>query len=665
MKSNWKFKDINGVELENLSEHSGCSPFLAKLLAIRGISTPLDANNFLSPGTLPIPDPFLFCEMETAVQRIFQARDKNERVLIYGDYDVDGITSTCIMLETLWDMGIQADRYIPDRLAEGYGLHSDLIHTFANEYDLMITVDCGTTAFDAIQIAQKENLDVIITDHHEPGVERPPALALLNPQFPHETYPSKCLSGAGVAWKLASALRASEYKIYDENAQLELVALGMIADIVPLYGENRTLLTRAFERFYQTDRPGLAALMEMTKVIPSRINTGDIGFRITPRMNAAGRMATPDLALELLLTRDEARAWELAKYLNELNAERRTIEKQVFEEACRLIEANALDQRSDRVLMVVGEGWHRGVIGLASQKLVKQYARPVFIFSQEDHHAVGSARTYEGIDLIPIIDRVRPYTLSCGGHAGAAGIKIDTNHIQQFEKALYEAVDDVWPQLEHPTIWLDDKLPLERIDFDLMSDIERLQPFGTGNDEPLFYAHTSLEGFSANIVGNNHLRMKLRHPRGIITAIAFNQGHRLETLKGDEIELAFHCRTNEFNGQKSVDLHLFDFSSTTRTISITTMKDNSTAAATLTRETLLNVFAILEKTSGDNSEIAHQHVPLLSKLVKLSNDNFNIALQIFTELELISIQDGKIIMNKRGKKKNLTDSPTFRTLNSK
>ncbi len=666
MKSNWKLRTVSPTHVDSLSESCGISPFLAKLLLLRNYTTPEETLAFLSPEKQPIPDPFLFTEMDIAVERILQAREQEESILIYGDYDVDGITATCIMLEVLRELDLKADYYIPDRLTEGYGLDPESIRHQAHNYSLIITVDCGTTAVDAISIAQEMGVDIIVTDHHDPGHQRPPALAVINPHRQEERYPFQHLSGAGVAWKLAMALRQAARIPHDENTQLELVAMGMIADIVPLIGENRTLLARSWPRFHQHDRPGLFALMQATKVISTHVSTYELGFRITPHLNAAGRMENPDLALDLLYTQDQELAAERASHLLELNQQRKKIEKQIFDEACAMVENQNLLQRNNRVLLVVGENWHRGVLGLTANKISQRYKRPAFILSREEDLAIGSARSHDGVNLIPTLDQIRTHTLACGGHTCAAGIKLEPNKIHQFEEALYQAADQHWSEAQEPTQFIDDTLLLEQIDLDLMADIKHLEPFGEGNQEPLFHAKASLDGCNARIVGNGHLRITLNHPRGVINAIGFNQGDRLEQLNGSNIDLLFRCRLNDYRGRKSVDLHLVDFviSSNPVTIHTNTQKETPPITTKMDRQRLLHIYSILDKAKDEHKALPGNYVHLLAKAENIPLEEFRVAVRIFIELDLAAVQDDKIVLREYKQKKELSESPTYRAMNS-
>ncbi len=692
MKRSWKIKPLSEERIQKLGEDSGISPLLSRLLILRGIESQDDVQSFLSPSQEDIPSPYEFGDMEIAVKRIRRAIDRHERVLIHGDYDVDGITATAILLECLRIVGLQADWFLPDRMESGYGVQVETIREKAKDYDLLITVDCGTVDNEAMQCAKEAGLDVILTDHHSAGAERPPALAILNPVCPGETYPSKNLSGAGVAWKLASALLESYSKPSRAEDLLELVGLGMVADVVPLLGENRVLLVRALERFRNLERPGLLALMDLAKVIPSQMSPQDIGFRLGPRLNAAGRMDHPQFALELLLTTDETRAMELARHLHQLNTQRQSIETKILKEACAQVERENLLERSPQLLVITGDQWHRGVLGIVASRLVQIYQRSVFLLTREEGIAIGSARSVDGFDLVPLLHAARPHTLSCGGHAGAGGVKVLPDRIPVFEKALYHALIEEPVASEPSPLWLDAKVPLEQIDAAFMSEIKRLEPCGEGNEEPLFLSQGAMNGMGARIVGNNHLRLTLRHPRGTFTAIGFGQGDKLESLGCENVEIAFHCRWNEYQGRKEIDLHLRDIRPIINSpVQLKTTDGNSIAPTidvpktserkipdpkmanpqspsggqsrfTWDRATLGKVYKLLEKSCNEEKFIALQNAYLLAQLEKIGRSDFETVLKIFAEIELLAIRDGKIIIHEVKEKRNLGDSPTYRSI---
>ena len=661
MKKNWKIRPVDAQHIQQFALEAGISPILSKLLLFRGISQSADCERYFVPSPGHLHDPFLFSEMETAVNRILKAVQNQEKVIIHGDYDVDGITSVCILLETLLDLGLSASYFIPARLSDGYGLQAAKIPEFAEEYSLLITVDCGTTAYEAIELANQLGMDVIVTDHHDPGPERPAALAVINPQRQEDTYPFKNLCGAGVAWKLAQALRMRGGRMRDELEQIELAALGTVADVMPLQGENRTITALALKRFSASTRPGLIALMDLAKVIPSQVDVEALSFRIAPRLNAAGRMGNADAALHLLYTQEPEEGLDLARELNQLNQQRQTIERQVFDEASRMVEEKKLHQRSEHVLFVAGPKWHIGVLGIVASRLLQRYNKSVFILSQEDNTAHGSARGMDGADLIPWLDAARPYAISCGGHSSAAGMRVEEKNLPAFEQALYEAARNSAPVAEQ-VLWLDSAISLEQIDSNLMNDLAKLEPYGEGNEEPVFYSKAQVSGYGARVVGNGHLRLSLEHPRGMIDAIGFNLGHKMETLQGNQVELAFKCRYNEFQGRKTIDLHLIDVRSYIPQNPTQQVSAPKPAALTLDRKKLGDIYRLLKNSANENNQLDYNNVFVFAQLIKVTKKEFETALKVFSELEFLRIKDGKIVMTEAQTKRDLSESPTYRSL---
>lgn len=656
MPAQWKFKPVDESLAGKLSAEIGLSPLLSRILVLRGLSAPDEARRFLAPETAALHEPAQFSEMEAAAGRILRAAREGERVVVHGDYDVDGVSATCIMLETLRDIGLEPDHYLPNRLTEAYGLRMETAEALAGRYDLMITVDCGTASVEEIARANELGMDTIVTDHHDPGPERPPARAVLNPHSPGETYPNKHLSGSAVAWQLSRAVLAAANAWRGEDHLLEIAALGLVADMMPLLGENRALVARALKRFKSADRPGLLALMDVAKAPPAALTARDIGFRLGPRINAASRIDSPEHALELLMARDEARAWELARYLNQLNGKRQSLERQIFDEARAAAAGPGRD--GSKLLFLAGRGWHRGVLGIVAQKLMIHFGRPVFLAAiEEDGVAHGSARSMEGAPLIPLLDRARPHAISCGGHACAGGMRVREENLERFERALREAAEEHWGQTESPPVWIDAEATLEQIDADHMADMDRLEPFGQANPEPVFFARAALDGAGPRIVGNNHLRLSLRHPRGTINAIGFGLGGKLESLcGGGAVELAFHCRFNEYQGRRDIQLHLLDVRSAQAGAPRLTVRP------AIDRKKLGEIYRLLMKSRNDEGALKRSDSLLLARIAKMSPEEFGAALTIFREIDLLDLRGDTIIMKDNAEKKNLEDSPTYQSM---
>lgn len=678
MKRAWKSKPVEKSQIGWLSEQLNISNFLARLLLLRGVHSYESGRTFLSEEQNLIPDPFLFGEMDQAIDRIEKAIEGQEAIVVHGDYDADGVTATAILYETLAQLGARVDAFVPDRMETGYDLRPETIEEFAGQYQLIITVDCGTTAIEAVQRANQLGIDVIITDHHDPGPERPPAHAVLNPVRPEEPYPTKTLSGAGVAWKLAEALR-SVFTGEEESAQhLELAALGMVADIMPLQGENRILLKRALPRFAELDRPGLRALMELARVSPGQITSEDIAFRLGPRLNAAGRIEHPRVALDLLITRDEETGASLARHLQALNQKRQSIERKIFEEACKQIEENGLLERCPKLLFLAGEGWHRGVVGIVAAKLMRRYGRPVFLLGVEGQIAHGSARSVEGASLVPLLEVLRDHAVTSGGHAGAAGMTVTREQLRPLEDALYEKVESAWDPLEAPPIWVDSHLPLERIDDNCMSELAQIEPYGHGNPEPVFYARSTTNGQSARVVGNNHLQVYLKHPRGIIKSIGFGMGEYYEMAQNAEVELLFHCRYEEYQGRRDIGLHLLDMRpAQTQPVEINAPQAPQAEKApvqpaptplpqaiqsSLDRQSLGAIYRLLRRSANETLQLPRADIHLLGMTQRIQNSDFDLALRIFAELDLLRFHEETIELIESEQKRDLTESPTFNAL---
>ncbi len=692
MSRQWKSRPFHEPVVQELVTALGISPLMGRLLAIRGITTVEGARTFMHPREQPLHDPFLFNEMKPAVERIIEAAKKGERVLVHGDYDADGVTSTCVLIECLWELGLEANYFLPDRLKAGYGMNIQTVENAAKEYELMITVDCGTTCVNETARANELGMDVIITDHHDAGPERPDAIALINPVAPGEVYPNKYLSGAGVAWKLAQALRQHTDSMTDPLEGIETAALGLVADVMPLIGENRTIVLKALERIEYCSRPGILALLEAAKLRPKGLSTRDIGFKLGPRLNAASRMDHPDSALKLLLSDDEAEALELAKYLNTLNAKRQNVVKSLFEEVCQKVEADGLHNRSQKLLVVSGKDWQRGVIGLLAQKVMERFGKPVFLFSvEEDGLAHGSARAFGNASLIPLMNHVRAEAVDCGGHQHAGGMKAEPHKLEAIETMLYEAAEQNWNGIEPEPIWIDAHVPLERVDMDFIREIQMLEPYGNGNEDPVFYAKAAINGYGARIVGNNHLRLALDHKRGQINAIGFGQGNKLDLLGCGHVEIAYQPGINSYQGVNEIQIKLVDVRPYIPTPAEIKPQPKPQAALQAkpqapaskpkppapqvtafgyNRAALLKMHNILKEHFDEMPRMPRKGLYLFIRAKQqksgevefyksITEEHLDHTLQIFSEIGLVTIDNGMVRWNTVSQKKQLTDSPTF------
>src|SRR5256712_4199795 len=429
----WLVPPVDPDAIASLSRELGFSPLLARLLVRRGIRDPETAQRFLRPSLDQIPDPFLMADMPAAVERLRRAIDRNERVLIYGDYDVDGTLAVVVLLTALRSLGAKVEAHIPDRFAEGYGMRIPVIERAASEnVRVVISVDTGVREHEVIKRACELGIDCIVTDHHLPESHLPPAKAILNPRRPDCSYPDKNLSGVGVAWKLVQAMLGERLSERQVLSYLKVVAIGTVADVVPLLGENRIIAYFGLRALAEPEQPGLEALLEVAGVCGRPVSTGEIGFRIAPRINAAGRMENARDVIDLFMTREASRAREIAQKLEALNRERQSVEDEIL----RQIEAQ-LRQSPQRVqkysLVISGDGWHRGVIGIVAQRVVDRYHRPALVIGVEDGVGVGSGRSIRGFHLLDALAAMSDLFDRYGGHAQAAGFTLPSRRTQEVE----------------------------------------------------------------------------------------------------------------------------------------------------------------------------------------------------------------------------------------
>lgn len=498
--------------------------------------------------------------MAPAVERTISALRNRERILVYGDYDVDGQASTALLVLALRQLGADVEYFMPSRLEDGYGLSLAVVQRVAATTDLLITVDCGITATREVAWAQANGLDCIVTDHHEPSSELPSAVACINPKRPDCSYPEKGLAGCGVAFKFVQALYQGLGRAeHESEAWLDLVALGTVADIVPISGENRLFVARGLPRFAQ--RCGLQALMAVAGVRDGAVSAGQVAFSLAPRLNAAGRMDDASLGVELLTTSDPEKASELASLLDEQNGLRQAVEDGVYTEAERWVEAHA-DLANDRALVVAGSGWHPGVIGIVASRLVEAYSRPAIVLSVAGGEAVGSGRSIGPFDLHAGLSQVKGLLARFGGHRMAAGLTIDSTRIDAFREAfLAVARKELEADDLVPTYRADAALPIAQIDLQLARSVASLSPFGSGNPEPTFFVRNALV-LSSQAVGQEgaHWRVQLQGAAGVVDAIGFGLGPAFSpTVRtGQRIDLLCTLQANVWQGRERVQLRIKD-----------------------------------------------------------------------------------------------------------
>jgi len=559
VKRMWLMRQLYG-QTSTLHDFLGISPVVADILAQRGFPEPEEAIEFLRPTILNLHSPFCFHDMLRSIDRLSIAIKKKEKVLVYGDYDVDGVTSTALLYKVLSDLGVKAVAYIPHRQDEGYGLNSEAIERAAKAgVSVLITVDCGVTAVAEVALARTLNIDVIITDHHEPSEILPDAFAILNPKVKDSGYPFRDLAGVGVVFKLAQALLQtlgnSEVGIHSELELSDLVALGTIADLVPLVGENRILVHYGLLQMEKTLRTGLVALLEECGLRGQHLKAGQIGFMVAPRINAAGRMDSARAGLELLLTEDIERAQELARLLTRKNQLRQETEKEILAEAISIVEREPLP----RVIVLSSKHWHHGVIGIVASRLVERYYRPVFIISEEGVEAKGSARGISGYPVLEQMTTQAHLLTRFGGHRAAAGFSILTEDIEQFRAGLNMQALAFAETLFQEELKIDRRVSLDEVSGNLLHELEQLAPFGFGNPGPIL-ACKGVSVHSVSAIGKEGSHLKFRFgSQGLQEGIAFRFGERMKELNHEKIlDVAFSLDWNTFRGRETVQLVIKD-----------------------------------------------------------------------------------------------------------
>ncbi len=562
----WHHLPCDEAATTGLAAAIGVSPIVARLLCMRGLSDPEAADRFLHPSLDHLHDPFRLADMQTAVERIERALAGRERIAIHGDYDVDGITSTVILRRALELLGGDVVHFIPERLRDGYGLQPaaiDRLH--ADGVRLVVSVDCGIRSTDAALRAKALGMDLIVTDHHEPEGSLPPALAVINPKRHDCTYPDKNLAGVGVALKLVQALCARAGRARYLPAFVKIAAIGTLADVVPLIGENRVIARLGLASLSTGPHTvGLRALLEASGLTGKTIDSYQVAFILAPRVNAAGRMSTPDIATRLLLAKDEAMGEEaraLAHQLNDENLRRQREEADLVAEARKAIE-NDPAVGAHNVLVVGGEGWHRGVIGIAASKLVDAYHKPAIVLSIEGDVAHGSCRSIPDFDMLGALEHCADLFVRFGGHRQAAGLTMDAARVPEFRARVNAHADAVLePDQLRPRLRIDGPLDLRSITHDLMREIDSLGPFGMSNPRPVFHA-TGVEIVDGpRTLKERHLKMTFSQEGRRFRAIAWRAAERSEFLTRNRaaVNLAFSLEKNEFKGETYLELNVADF----------------------------------------------------------------------------------------------------------
>ncbi len=561
----WDLQPSDERAAAALSAAAGIDPVTARLLCQRGVTTPEQAARFLKPSLGDLHDPYLLAGMAEAVDRLLAAIARRERIVIHGDYDVDGITATVILERAIAGLGGDVGHFIPERLRDGYGLlASSIDRLHEGGARLIVSVDCGIRSVAAARRAAELGVDLIITDHHEPDDELPSAVAVLNPKRADSTYPDKNLAGVGVALKLVQALCDRSGRGNWLPGFVKIAAIGTLADVVPLTGENRVIAKIGLDLLSRgPHKVGLRALLDASGLSGKPIDSYHVSFILAPRVNAAGRMATPDIAARLLLATDDAMAEEargLAAQLNDENLRRQHEEQEILAAARRVVDTDP-DVGAHAVLVVSGDGWHRGVIGIVASKLVDAFARPAVVISIEDGLAHGSCRSIPAFDMLAALEACGSHLVRFGGHRMAAGLTLDAGAIRPFRAALQAYADDrLGPDDLRPRLRVDARLGLDAIKGRLVEEIMSLAPFGLGNPRPVFCAGPVEIVDGPRRIKERHLKMAVRQRGRIFRAIAWRASEREGFLSAHRgaLDLAFSLTENTFNGETYTELTLAD-----------------------------------------------------------------------------------------------------------
>lgn len=558
MNKKWQIYETNTEEVKRIKSKYQLNELLATILVNRNIIKEDDIKLFLNPTRDDFYDPFLITDMEKAIEKIVKAIQEKQKVTIYGDYDVDGITSITVLKSFLKDIGLETSSYIPNRLDEGYGLNKDAIDTIKQSgCDLMITVDCGISAIDEIEYANSLGIETIVTDHHEPGNELPKAYAVIDNKRKDSKYPFRELAGVGVVFKLIQALgirmglKEESYLKY-----LDIVCIGTISDIVPLVDENRVIAKLGLMLVKQTKNIGLKSIIHSSGY--TKIDSNTISFGVAPRINACGRMGKAEEALELFLSSDRNEVNELTKKLNEHNRERQETEKAIFESAIEKIEKEHLNDKN--AIVVGGKNWHHGVIGIVSSKITDMYFKPSILLSFEENGiGKGSGRSIPGFDLHDVLMKCSDTVEKFGGHSMAVGITIKKEKLEAFREEFEKIATENHIDEIMPIIHIDAKINLSDINKEMVESMKQLEPFGEANKMPIFaFKNLKIDSIRALSEGK-HLKLTLKDTNNIINAIGFNMGHLTEEYRiGDKIDVAGVLEVNTFNGTENLQINLKD-----------------------------------------------------------------------------------------------------------
>ena len=654
---------------------SGYAPLAAMVLASRGIQNSAQAHQYLDCNA-PLPDPFLMTDMDLAAGRVGLAMARGEKIAVFGDYDVDGITSTCLLTSFLRSHGVDCVSYIPGRLEEGYGLNPIAIHQLHQEgVNLIITVDCGITAVAEAELCRELGIDLVITDHHECKDILPRAAAVVDPHRPDGGYPHKNLSGVGVAFKLAAALAGDQEEVLREYA--DMVCLGTVADVMPLQGENRVFVARGLESLSHTKRPGIAALMAESGCDPKNISASSIGFMLAPRINAAGRMGQIELAVELFLTDDPVRATEVARALCDLNRQRQAVESEIYAQAVSMLPAG----QPPEAIVLADESWHQGVVGIVASRIAEEYACPAFLICLDGEHGKASSRSHGGFNLFSSLTALSPLLESYGGHELAAGFTITRSNIPEFRRQICALAAGFYSDdAPRTSLDVDCAIPAELLTIPGIESLSVLEPCGNCCPKPVLMMKNLLIDRITMVGGGRHMRLRLRSGRQALNAIYFSASPETASIQtGDVVDIAFTPQINEFRGERTVQMNVLDIRpSCSAECSPDTAGYHALLSGRLTAElagALLPERAMLAMVwrylAASPSAIQESPICLCRKIVRwsgkpMSLGQLSICLDIFQDVGLLEIQRMHKFISIRltpgSEKADLNTSPTMQRL---
>ena len=549
----WNVSNPN-VNAVNTLVSAGYAPLTAMILSARGMDDDAMVQDRLSCDA-PLLDPFLMTDMDLAAQRVRLAIARGERIAVFGDYDVDGITSTCLLTDFLRRNGADCLSYIPGRLEEGYGLNPIAINYLHKEgVKLIVTVDCGITAVAEAQLCKELGIDLVITDHHECKEQLPEAIAVVDPHRPDGGYPHMTLSGVGVAFKLAAALSGDQEKVLQDYA--DMVCLGTVADVMPLIGENRVFVARGLESIRHTHRPGIAALMRESGCTPDNVSAITIGFMLAPRINAAGRMGQINWAVDLFLTDNEEQATYLAKSLCDLNRQRQQVESQIYEQAVSMLPAG----QPPEAIVLADESWHQGVVGIVASRMAEEYCCPTFLICLDGDHGKASSRSFGGFNLFASLTALSDLLESYGGHELAAGFTINRHNIDAFRQQICLRAAEYYRDSGPRTVLdIDCAITPELLTVRGIDALSALEPCGNGCPKPVLMMRNLIVDRISMVGNGRHMRLRLRTGHHSINAIYFSANPESVSIEpGDLVDVAFHPQVNEFRGERSTQMNILD-----------------------------------------------------------------------------------------------------------